>query len=245
MSNFLLLGIILLALLLLWFVTRWVRQQKHIGVRPITGFQFIKRQTGRTVESGLAAQISLGRATLIATKAAVSIAALQILEFLVSKEGNSNVSSTILVGEGTLLPAAETRLRDQSSVDSRSNSPNQIQFVADSNHPFAFASGMVSELERQPASGHLAVGHHGEEIALVGFAAQKNDVGQLVATDDPLGMATGTAVSDEQLIGEDLFAAGAYLSNKPVHIASLLLQDVGRWLIAIIILIGAIVQLLT
>jgi hypothetical protein len=46
------------------------------------------------------------------------------------------------------------------------------------------------------------------------------------------------------LIGEDMFATGAYLGNKPLHRASLQAQDVLRILIVGAILAGPIIKLL-
>ena len=47
------------------------------------------------------------------------------------------------------------------------------------------------------------------------------------------------ANTQDALIGEELFAAGAYLGASPSHIASLTVQDILRWLIIIILLGGA------
>jgi hypothetical protein len=48
--------------------------------------------------------------------------------------------------------------------------------------------------------------------------------------------------ADENLVGEEIYAAGAYLYSLPEHIASLLAQDRMRVLIALIILIGVIIK---
>ncbi|MEM7114146.1 MAG: DUF6754 domain-containing protein [Chloroflexota bacterium] len=245
MNNLLLLGLIIVTLAILWLLARRIKRgDLTITLRPLAGYQLIQRQIGQAVESGSTVHMSMGRASLIAHKAATSFAALQILDFLAEKGGRNNSPPAVTVGEGTLLPAAEDSLRQQARYGSVQ--PNgRVQFVADENHPFAFASGVVNDLERKGAASYVATGHQGAELALIGFAAQKNEVDQLVATDDPAGLAVATAVSEEQLIGEDIFAAGAYLSNKPHAMASLLLQDVGRWLIAAIILVLALVQLFT
>lgn len=245
MNPLLALGFIIAILLGLWLMTRWVKQtEATIQLRPLAGYQRIKQQIGQAVESGSTIHLSLGRASLIAHKAATSFAALQMLDFLAEKGTNNGVPPTVTVGEGLLLPAAEDSLRQHTRyVDSRQKS--SLQFVADANHPFAFASGIVNELERKGTANYIAAGHQSSELAIIGFAAQKNEAAQLAATDDPIGMAVATAVSEQQIIGEDLFAARAYLANKPHAIASLLIQDVGRWLIAIIILIVAVTQLFT
>ena len=44
------------------------------------------------------------------------------------------------------------------------------------------------------------------------------------------------ATADEMLVGEEMYAAGAYLSEKPWHISCLLAQDWMRWAIVLAII---------
>ena len=53
------------------------------------------------------------------------------------------------------------------------------------------------------------------------------------------------ASADETLLGEEIYAAGAYLQQKPTHIGSLLSQDTMRWIVAGVILVGIIVASLS
>jgi hypothetical protein len=51
------------------------------------------------------------------------------------------------------------------------------------------------------------------------------------------------AAAQDPLIGEELFASGAYVGAGPSHEASLQVQDVLRWLIIIALVIGALFRL--
>jgi hypothetical protein len=51
-------------------------------------------------------------------------------------------------------------------------------------------------------------------------------------------------MSDDLLIGEELFAAGAYMTGKASQIASLQIQDILRLIVAVAILLFAIINLL-
>jgi len=48
--------------------------------------------------------------------------------------------------------------------------------------------------------------------------------------------------ADHTLVGEEVFAAGAYLSHWPAHLASLVLEDFVRLLIVGVILAGVILH---
>jgi hypothetical protein len=118
------------------------------------------------------------------------------------------------------------------------------QFLAAHTDPFAYAGGMATILQRGESGSNVLVGRFGAELAIpVEIAARKNMV-QVIGTDDPSALAVATAVTPNVLVGEELFAASAYLEHKPDQIASLQVQDILRWLIIITILALALGQLL-
>jgi hypothetical protein len=52
------------------------------------------------------------------------------------------------------------------------------------------------------------------------------------------------ATADEPLLGEELYAAGAYLGGGAVYTASIRMQDILRWVLIGAIGIGAFLKLL-
>jgi hypothetical protein len=52
------------------------------------------------------------------------------------------------------------------------------------------------------------------------------------------------ATAHEPLIGEELYAGGAYLQAGLAHEASLRAQDTVRWILVIVIILGVIVKAL-
>ena len=66
----------------------------------------------------------------------------------------------------------------------------------------------------------------------------------MASSDNPAVQALLFAAVENPLIGEDLFAGGAYLGRKPAHIASLRAQDIVRIVIIIAILVGVVLKTL-
>jgi hypothetical protein len=62
----------------------------------------------------------------------------------------------------------------------------------------------------------------------------------VAAVTDPIGQAALFATTENPLVGEELFAAGAYLKVNHEHAASLQAQDVLRWIAIGAILLGAL-----
>jgi hypothetical protein len=65
----------------------------------------------------------------------------------------------------------------------------------------------------------------------------------VAGTDSIHGQAVLYAAADEPLLGEELYAAGAYLGAGPAHTASLRMQDILRWVVVVAIVLGAILSL--
>jgi hypothetical protein len=105
--------------------------------------------------------------------------------------------------------------------------------------PFGYAAGAMHISQNENVSANILIGHFGAEVALLADAAERENVAIIGASDNLAGQAVLFANSQDALIGEELFSAGAYLGAGASHLASLTLQDVFRWVIIFILLGGA------
>lgn len=242
----LLLAIVIGAGLLMAILTlRRRRKTTAVPLRPLPSYDAIRAQVGEAVESGNQLHITLGQASLASIASPTSIAALTVLDTL-AREGCANATPPLVtVGEGTLLPAAQDSLLSAyNAADFTSGfEPGAAQFIAHDTDPFTYAGGVTSIIHRDQVSNNVAVGRFGSELALIAAAAGRENVGQVIGSDDPIALALATAATDQVLIGEELLVAGAYLEGKPGQIASLQTQDILRLLIILTILGLAIYQL--
>ena len=70
----------------------------------------------------------------------------------------------------------------------------------------------------------------------MGEMGARQGIRQIVGTADPRTLPLVYASADQTLIGEEMFAGGAYTSREPIQIASLLAMDWVRWLVIVMIL---------
>jgi hypothetical protein len=91
-------------------------------------------------------------------------------------------------------------------------------------------------------SANVLLGHFGPEAALLTDAAEQENAITIGASDDLTAQSILFAGSQEALIGEELYASGAYLGAGASHLASLTIQDVMRWLIMVALLFGALAK---
>ena len=230
------LALLLILVMLLFLARRQIRLGRNvIHLRPLRTYRRLGGQVGRAVESGQKLHISLGQAGIVGPATATSVAASQFLTALAKESCANNTPPIVTVGNGTLLPLAENQIRNAYSEADRlyQYKPDHSQFVAQTDDNFAFAAGVTSELSQNKVLSHILAGRYGIEIGIISGAAQRQNIEQIIATDDPTALAIGTAVSENLIIGEELFAAGAYLEKDPAQIASLQVQDMMRVVIAL------------
>ncbi|MCB9445521.1 MAG: hypothetical protein H6669_14940 [Ardenticatenaceae bacterium] len=95
---------------------------------------------------------------------------------------------------------------------------------------------------RAKTSGNLLVGRFWAELAIP--AEMRRSAKHGTSHCAQMIRPALAVAADNVLVGEELFAASAYLENKPGQIASLKVQDIMRWLVIITILLLALSQVL-
>jgi len=114
--------------------------------------------------------------------------------------------------------------------------PDRIHYLTD--EQFAFVAGVTGYMVREePAACIYMGGFYAESLIL---AETGNHIGaiQVAGTAMPSQLPFFVASCDYTLIGEEFFAASAYLSDDPLQIGSLKGQDYGKFLSVIILAIG-------
>jgi hypothetical protein len=109
--------------------------------------------------------------------------------------------------------------------------------------PFSFAAGAIPSMRDENVSSNVFIGHFGPEVALLTDTAERTNSPAVAAAVDPTAQAILYASVEEPLIGEELFAAGAYSNAGPAHQASLQVQDILRLVIILVLLGGSVLKL--
>ena len=93
-------------------------------------------------------------------------------------------------------------------------------------------------------SSNLLIGSFSYEVALITSAGERSQTSTLAGTDNLPGQAVLYATAHQPLVGEEMYAGGAYLGAGPMHEASLHAQDVIRWITIGLIIVFSITDLL-
>jgi hypothetical protein len=110
--------------------------------------------------------------------------------------------------------------------------------------PFSYAAGTIPVTRDENVSANILIGDLGAESALAADASDRQDASLIAASDNLSAQSIFFASAQEPLIGEELFASGAYVGAGASHEASLQVQDVLRWVLILVMLGGAALKLL-
>jgi hypothetical protein len=213
------------------------------NLRDIPALSRLIHAIGLAVEDGTRLHISLGTSNMTGEQSASALAGLSILDRVARTASISDTPPVVTSGDGALSVLSQAALagayRDMGVGEL--HDPSQARLVGVT--PLSYVAGTLPIIHDEQVSATLMTGHFGPELALIAETADRADGFTLAGTDSLPGQAALYAAAQEPLIGEELFAAGAYLRSGIVHMASLRAQDVLRWLIIASILVGGVVKL--
>ena len=236
-------ALLLLILPILFFLTSRVRAGKIGSIRRLPGMEELPNLVGRSAETGQPLHVSVGVEGLGGSATAETWAGLTVLAQLADEAAASDTPLIVTVADPTVLPVAQDLL--QRAYIRHGNpdgyDPTHVRFIAP--EPLAYATGVMGMLARDQLAGNIMVGSFGDEYLLMGETGAGRGIHQVVGTADPRTLPLVYASADEALIGEEIFAGGAYASREPIQIASLLAEDWARWLVIVSILGWAVLKL--
>ena len=244
MNSYGLLGLIFVVVFLGLMITSAVllRQREGLILREISAFARLQRAIGLAVEAGSRLHISLGRGQLISTQSAIGYVGLSILDRIARSTSISDRPPVATSGEGTLGILSQDTQRGAAKHLGVEFDPMRGRITGLS--PYSYSAGTLSLIEEEDVGANMLIGSFGSEVGLITEAAERSESMTLGGTDNLSGQAVLFASAQEPLIGEETYAGGAYLGVGPMHIASLYAQDILRWVLIGLIVIGAILKLL-
>ncbi len=240
-----LLGLGLIVLFVLVLVAGATLARTRPALRPLSGYRALPKQLGRAVEGGQSLHLSLGSGGVGGSDTATTLAGLAILGSLAEEAAATDTPLVVTLGDPTAMVVAQDYLRRaytrQGNVESYN--PRSVRFVAPS--PLPYAAGVLDILSREEMSVNVMAGVFGPEVAFIAEGGAKQNLVQIGGAADPAPLSVLYPTADHLLVGEELFVAGAYMTDQPAQASSLIAQDVIRWILAIGILLASVPSLVT
>ncbi len=238
----------LLAMLifLLLFFAAWlpIERGRQILLRPLRSLARVREMSEQAAESGTTVHFSpgigglngqAGTAETLNGLSTLSSAARISARTRGNLAVTSNDSLTYLTAEDV---ARIEYIRAGREAD---YTVEKNQFIAQQDR-MAYIAGANYLVSNSEVSGAIMLGRFGSEYLLAGETLARRNLPQVVGSTqvEALPLMVGTAGANNVLIGEEVYAAPAYLDREPAHLASLQAQDWLRLAIIAIIIAGVI-----
>jgi hypothetical protein len=226
----------------------WARnpdRSKKLGLRPVDVFNDLPQKAGESVESGTRIHVSLGSGVIGTESTTGVLAGIPVLDAVAEAATISDKPPIITTGDGASATLAQNGLRRAFNKQNAIERYDHLAGRMAGPTPLSYAAGVMMTLKDEEVSSNLMLGSFGPEVGLMADAGWGENAHQIIGTDNIQGQAAAYVTADEALIGEDVYASGAYLQGgKPFHKASLYAQDVVRVLIVLALLGGGVLSLI-
>ena len=219
-------------------VIYWIhraRQGADIKVRRIAGLEAIDEAVGRATEMGRSCIFVPGIQDMNEVQ---TIAGMTVLSRVSQTAAKFMAKVEVPVSKSLVMTTAREVVQSAFVAAGRPDAynPDDIYYVTDEQFGYvAYLSGMM--VREKPAACFYMGAFYAESLILA-ETGNSIDAIQVAGTAMPAQLPFFVAACDYTLIGEEFFAASAYLSGSAAELGSLKGQDVGKVIVAVILIIG-------
>ena len=230
-------GVLLLIVFFCAPVLYFVRQAikgKKIFIRRIPGIDAIDESIGRAVEMGRPISFTTG----LSGVGPLLYACLGILRHVARSAAIFNSRLLVPSSDPEALAMTDATLQNAYRTEKKFSNydPSSIRYL--SSEQFAFASGYIGLIQREKVGSAFLFGSFAAESLILAEAGQQVGALQVAGTTSAEQVPFFITTCDYTLIGEEVYASGAYLSEEPVQSGSLRGQDIVKLLLAVLLFFG-------
>lgn len=228
-------GIIIYSFIVLWFIWR-ARRGEHLFIRKIPGLEALDEAVGRATEMGKPILYVPGLSTIddIAT-----IASLNILSQVAKKTAEYNTTLLVPNRNPVVYTVAQEVVKEAYTDAGRPDAykPDNVYFITA--QQFAYVAAVCGTMVREKPATNLFLGYFWAESLILAETGASTGAIQIAGTDSVFQLPFFITACDYTLIGEELYAASAYLSHEPLLLGSLRGQDTGKMIVLALLIVAS------
>jgi hypothetical protein len=203
-------------------------------IRRIAGLNAIDEAVGRATEMGRPILFSTGLAGLDI----VSLQALAVAGHVARSAVRYGARLIMPVCDQTMMPVTEQVIREVYAAEGRPEAyrPEDVRYLSD--RQFAYAAGVTGILHRERVAASFLFGQFYAESLILAENGQAVGAIQVAGTPDLLQIPFFVVTCDYTIIGDEYYAASAYISREPTLLGSIVGQDIAKALVIVLIATG-------
>ena len=216
-------------------------KKKLPSFRKLAGLEALPEMVGRAAEMNRPIHFTTGLGSLTGTVAPQLVAGLSVLGHVSELAAKYGVKIIYSVYLAEAMPIATELMREaylRAGKADAFDAEDQIRYL--SGEQFAYAAAVQGIAERERPAANIMIGPFYAESMLFSETFFRIGAIQLAGTARGYQIPFFAVVCDYLLIGEEIYAAGAYLSKDPIQVGSIQGQDLGKIVGWIIMFIGVL-----
>ncbi|MGB9824090.1 MAG: DUF6754 domain-containing protein [Candidatus Hydrothermia bacterium] len=223
---------------LIFFISK-AKTDKNLYIRKIAGLEAIDEAVGRSTEMGkpILYIMGLGYISDIPT-----VASLAILKRVASKAAEYNADVIVPCYDPIVMVAAQETVKEGFVESGRPDLYKESNIYYLTSDQFGYAAGVDGIMMRQKPGAVFLQGYFYAESLILAETGHSIGAIQISGTTAVTQLPFFIASTDYTLIGEEMYAASAYLSRDPLSLGTIKGEDYLKMLIMIVILIGTILE---
>jgi hypothetical protein len=207
---------------------------RQMFIRRIPGLTAVEEAVGRATEMGRPVFFSPGLDSI----GIVTLQALSILSYIVKLAATHATRVIVGLRAPTVFPIAEESVREAYQAAGRPDDlrPEDVRFVSDDQ--FAYAMGSVGIMAREQVATNFFFGMFYAEALILAENGRSLGALQVAGCPDPVQIPFFIATCDYVVIGDEYYAASAYLTREPTLTGSLVGQDIVKGILIALVIAG-------
>jgi len=234
-ANNLVFSIVFCAIVLLFI--RAARRGAALFIRKIAGLEAVEEAIGRATEMGRPAFFVHGMGTMDMLG---TIAAVNILGRVARRAAEYDTRVRVMNWEPIVMAVSQEVVKQGYTEAGRPDAYNPDDVTLVASDQFSYAAAVSGRMVRERPAAIFFVGNFAAEALLLAETGSSTGAVQIAGTDAYTQIPFFVTTCDYTLIGEELYAASAYLSREPRMLGSLRGQDVGKAFLMILLVVGSL-----
>jgi len=213
-----------------------IARRKALYIRRIGGLEALDEALGRATEMGKPVLFIHGLRDMSQIS---TIAAVNILGRIAGKTALYDTALRVVAPDPVVMSVSQETVQASYFEAGRPDSFNPDHVFVAGTEQFSYAAATEGIMVRDRPAAHIMMGYFYAESLLLAETGATTGAIQIAGTDAFTQLPFFVTTCDYTLLGEELYAASAYLSREPKLLGSLKGQDMGKALIIAVLIIGS------
>jgi hypothetical protein len=216
-------------------------RRKDLYIRRIAGLEALDEALGRATEMGRAVLFIHGLREMDQIS---TIAAVNILGRVARRTAEYDTALRVANSSPVVMSVSQETVKAAYLEAGRPDAYNEEHVFVAGTDQFSYAAAVEGIMVRERPAAHIMMGYFYAESLLLAETGSTTGAIQIAGTDAFTQLPFFVTTCDYTLLGEELYAASAYLSREPRMLGSLKGQDLGKAVLIGVLVLGTLLSTL-